>query len=289
MEAALLGQEVASVNAALIIDEFNVFEGSDFDTHTLQDQILQDSLWLALNKTYEYRLPKDAETILFRDLSTALHKLRYSQSKEIAVIQAITKPTPEIASKYRQNLIMKLLKLGAEDQDSLSLLVLGDAYSTGKIGPKNDEKAYEQYFQIISNPTADFTPVVTFQMMYNLGYMNHRGIGTKKNLTQAIKFYGMSHQIGKPNSYLSFFSMKLAEWENLYSQVSSSSEELNENIYSSVLRVLGKIIEKFEEMHAKKIMIATLTIAITLLVFAKIRLENFLMNNLNNLSRDKIR
>ena len=289
METALLGNEIGTTNAALIVDQFEVFNDYDLDVMKLQSDIFYDPVWFALNSTYNYQPPKDVHDFLLQDLSEVLENLQSKGKVHTLGLKRLVQPKPNLSKNYRQQLVMKLLKLGAEDQEPLSLLALGDIYQAGKFGEKDSKKAYEQYSNILTSEKSYFSKNVLSQTFYNLGHMNHKGIGTQKNLTKAIEYYNMSNKFTKGGSYWTKFSKKLAEWEmdfvgeNLTRALGDGQE-----LQWSFKNFMKISLESFEQNYGKKIVIGLLFLGAMILFLAKLRLKNYLVLNLTDANSKKL-
>ena len=277
MEAALLGYDVASLNGALIIDKHRPFGADDIDVQSLKKTIARDPIWVALDRTHNYKPPRDVDELLHDDVLEILTSLKYTAEKKAEILEKLTKYSKSIENEFINHIMIEMLRLGAEAKEPLSLLRLGDLYQEGAVVRQNYTQAYEYYSTIVKEAFIQSGHSILSQAYYNLAYINHHGLGRAKNLSKAINLYNVSLELDKTNYYLVSFNKKLAEWEKMYYEkylniTQSGGENEVELTVSDVLKLN---IAHFEENYSKKFFFGFLVFAVLVLYLFKLRLQNY--------------
>ena len=277
MEAAFLGYDVASLNGALLSDKYRVFDDKDLDVQNLKREITKDPIWIALSETKNYKPPKNVDEVLHDDILEVLSSLKYDQNKKEEILKKLTKTFKGAGNKYNVFLMIQLLKVGAQLQEPLSTLKLGDLYQDGKLVEQNYTLAYEYYSTLDKALILQSHPNVLSYAFYNMAYMNHHGLGRAKNLTKAIFLYNLSLTLKNANYYLVTFNMKLAQMEKAYSEKFLNTTK--DGVIQTELTlndVIKHNLSSFEERYAKKIFLGFLLMAASVLFLLKLRLNNYI-------------
>jgi len=293
MEAALIGYDFANSNAGLIIDRYQVFDEHDLDIQKMQKEVIYDPIWKQLDSTSHYKPPSDMDELLNGDILEILTTLKYDQNKKTEILKSLTKPLKNLGESFNQHVTFELLRTGAEEDDELSLLKLGDIYQEGKIVPQNFTQAYEYYSSIFRPRIYSFiiNTEIAAMAMYNMAYMTHNGLGKKKNLTEAIIQYETSIKLNfKSTNYMVHINKKLAEWEKFYfDKYSNSTGEVQEEEDStmSVKEIIKHQMTYFEEKYSKPLFMGFFILAAFVLFLVKLRLENYMDIYLKDQRRPK--
>ncbi len=292
MEAALIGYDLAHSNAGLIIDKYDVFDEHDLDVQRMKKEITHDALWKELESTHNYKPPKNTDELLYGDIMEILATLKYDENKKTEILKSLTHSSKSLVESYNHEITFELFRNGAEEDDELSLLKLGDIYQEGKIVPQDYSKAYAYYESLFTPGIYSFitNSEIAAMAMYNMAYMTHNGLGRTKNLTLAIIQYENSQKLSlRSANYMLYVNKKLAEWEKFYfdkylnstGEVQSTSESMN------VKDIVKYQMTYFEEKYSKPLFMGFFIVAALVLFLVKLRLENYMDIYLKDQKRPK--
>lgn len=280
MESALLGYDIAETNAALLINNYQVFKDDDLDAAGLKDKITQDPIWQALAATNYHKPPKNINEFLYEDFLELFNTLQYPQNKKEELIEKL-KALPEEAGKlYNEFTMIELLRSGTSQYEPLALVRLADMYQEGRGVPQNYTQAYEYLKLLVTHKIGQVTHLLLSHAYYNLAYMNHYGLGREKDLVKAINLYNASLEVDKTNYYLVMINKKLAELELAYTERFTEGTEENGEKSPPVNLTFADIVKlnvaHFEEHYSKGILVGFLGLAVFVLCLVRLRLTNYI-------------
>ena len=270
MEAALLGYDIASPNGALLINKFHPFTSNDVDIEGAKKSIAQDPLSAILEDSVNFKLSQNLDEFLHYEVLQVLKNLGYKTQQKEEILRQLTTVSMNTDEKYNDHVVVRMLSFGVKAREPLSLMKLGDLYYEGVVVEQNYTKAYEYYSELRQQIDVQADHKMLPQVLGNLAYMNHYGLGKSKNLTEAINFYSSSLDVDKTNYYFVSISLSFAEWEKTLLIDVKPME-----YYSKALDLINNKIEDFEQHYAKRLFGGFLMLAVFILYLFKMRLENY--------------
>lgn len=268
----MINYEVGATNAALLIQKYDIFNQKDFNMFEAIEDVLNDSVYKYLLEEHILSLKeKSIFNLITKDLTNILKIEKWSELQIEQKIKQLTSYKEEYLQKYKNQVLSDLLKQGVMNDDTLAMLVLGDAYQKGEIVEQNYTEALNIYQKIITHPGL-VNRFILSQAYYYQAEIYHYGLDRDINLTKAIILYNKSLEYSKENFYLVYFKMKLSEYKKLY--VKTFGKNITADI--SIEEIIKARLKKFEDEHFMKVLLLSVCFVTFLVMMMRKRLQNYM-------------
>lgn len=196
LEAAFLGYESGLVNAAILLDKYQIFQPKSSLSESFTSNLILMRAGFLLNidqKAFVYHAFEDLFSLKLDIHQTDIEKVESSLSTQAS---------------------LRLLESASLEQNSFATVRLADYYYYGKAGlDRNYSKAFYLYLAAQNmNKSNDFQA----QAYLSTGYMHQFGIGVPRNLPKARNDYEKASRLGGSLTYISLFAKLLLELEYLF-------------------------------------------------------------------------
>eukprot|EP01016_Furgasonia_blochmanni_P048140 TRINITY_DN7136_c0_g4_i1.p1 TRINITY_DN7136_c0_g4~~TRINITY_DN7136_c0_g4_i1.p1 ORF type:complete len:388 (-),score=90.29 TRINITY_DN7136_c0_g4_i1:222-1385(-) len=204
LEAAFLGNDVAFLNAAILLDRYHIFNDEDLDYSRLQEILNDDPIYESLLQNHIVSKQSSIFDTTYDDIVQLLPENAQTDSelRRLFMYNHTEEHSKNNASKsmeYNKAMSFRLYKVVSEEtQDSLAFLRLGDFHYYGIHAEVDYEKAALYYTGAVATLGNDS---YVAQAYFNIAYMVHFGIYFAKNYSEAYNFYNKSLTL-TPESYL---------------------------------------------------------------------------------------
>ena len=156
---------------------------------------------------------------MYKDYLDGIHDFK-SQEERLTALKILLDVDSEtnFTIQVTKNTMFYLYKRMAEEHEHFAQFRIAESYRLGDFFPQNDTLAYIHYIKVLFNnrglaSRTTENSYIYSQSFYHCGYMRHYGIGTQKNLTEAISNYKNSMLFNDNSGWLALYMMKLAELE----------------------------------------------------------------------------